>query len=143
MAAFIFVCIYGLLFLASANAFNSIITSAVLFLNISYVVPQGILLVEGRDKLPARWLKLGYLGYFCNIFSVLWIVVLGTTICMPPEIPVSVGTMNYSSVCLVGLVAIILVFWFSFGRKKFQGPQIDWEALNAAAVAHKHRHTAD
>lgn len=134
-AAFIFVCIYGLLYLASTTAFNSIITSAVLFLNITYVVPQAILLVQGRNKLPARWLNLGYLGYACNIFSSLWIVVLGVTICMPPSLPVTVGSMNYSSVCLIGLVTIVIVFWFSFGKRQFKGPDINWDAIHAATAA--------
>ncbi|KAF2798207.1 amino acid transporter [Melanomma pulvis-pyrius CBS 109.77] len=132
VAAFAFVCLYGLLYLASTTAFNSIVTSAVLFLNITYVVPQAIVLVQGRGKsLPTRYLRLGYLGYFCNGFSMLWIVVLGVTICMPPSLPVTVGSMNYTSVCLVGLFSIIICFWFTTG-KNFKGPQIDRDAIQAA-----------
>ncbi|KAF1949876.1 amino acid transporter [Byssothecium circinans] len=134
IAAFVFVCIYGLLYLASTTAFNSIVTSAVLFLNISFAIPQGILLFQGRNKLPTRYLNLGYLGYFCNGFAIVWIVVLGTTVCMPPSLPVSVGNMNYSSVCLVGLMSIVLLFWFTLG-KNFRGPDIDWEGLRAANIA--------
>ncbi|KAF2120327.1 amino acid/polyamine transporter I [Lophiotrema nucula] len=134
IAAFVFVCLYGLLYLASTTAFNSIVTSAVLFLNISYVVPQGILLFQGRDKLPARWLNLGYLGYFCNTFAILWIGVLAVTVCMPPSLPVAVGSMNYTSVSLVGLALIIFSFWFTIGGK-FKGPDIDWDAMEAAKVA--------
>ncbi|CAG7934397.1 unnamed protein product [Penicillium olsonii] len=107
VAAFIFTWIYGLLYLVSTTAFNSIVTSAVLFLNISYTVPQGILLVRGRKCLPDRYLKLGWLGYFCNIFSVLWIILLGVLICMPPNLPVSLGSMNYTPVILVGIFTII------------------------------------
>lgn len=132
-AAFVFVCLYGLLYLASSTAFNSIVTGAVLFLNLSYVIPQGILLFEGRSKLPVRWLNLGYLGYFCNIFSVLWIVVLGVCVCMPPTLPVTVASMNYTSVCMVGLFSIVIGFWFTIG-KNFKGPQIDWDAINVVAV---------
>ena len=84
-----------------------------------------------------RWLNLGYLGYFCNIFSVLWIVVLGVTVCMPPAIPVAVGSMNYTSVCMVGLVGIIISFWFTIG-KSFKGPNIDWAAMAAADVVLEH-----
>ncbi|CAG8220611.1 unnamed protein product [Penicillium salamii] len=110
-------------------AFNSIVTSAVLFLNISYTVPQGILLARGRKSLPDRYLKLGWLGYFCNIFSVLWIIFLGVLICMPPNLPVSLGSMNYTPVILVGIFAIINLIWIVSGRKKFEGPQIDWNAM--------------
>ncbi|KIX04733.1 uncharacterized protein Z518_05603 [Rhinocladiella mackenziei CBS 650.93] len=62
IAAFLFCCCYGLLFLASTTAFNSIVTAAVLFLNITYAVPQAIVLFNGRSKsLPPRYLKTGIL----------------------------------------------------------------------------------
>jgi choline transport protein len=132
-AAVLFAAIYGLLYLASTTAFNSIVTSAVLFLNITYAVPQAILLVQGRAKsLPARYLNLGKFGYFCNAFSMLWIVVLGVFICFPPTLPVAVGSMNYTSVILVGLFLVIIGLWFVIGRKNFHGPKIDWELMNEA-----------
>ncbi|KAL3475488.1 amino acid/polyamine transporter I [Aspergillus californicus] len=145
-AAFMFVLAYGLLYLASTTAFNSIITSAVLFLNITYATPQGILLFQSRRRdsdmslisnpslrgLPRRYLNLGYFGTFCNLFSVVWIVVLGVFVCFPPALPVSVGSMNYTAVIAVGLFGIILLFWFVSGRKTFEGPQIDWGLMREA-----------
>lgn len=131
--AFIFTLIYGLLYLASTSAFNSIITSAVLFLNITYAVPQGILLTQGRkEHLPPRYLNLGALGYVCNAFSIVWIVVLGVFVCMPPTLPVTTETMNYICVVTVGLFSIIMGLWFFEGRKKFEGPHIDWEMIKEA-----------
>ncbi|KPM37242.1 hypothetical protein AK830_g9303 [Neonectria ditissima] len=133
IASFVFVLLYGLLYLASTTAFNSIVTSAVLFLNITYAVPQGILLFQGREKsLPPRYLNLGRFGYFCNTFSILWIVVLGVVICMPPSLPVTTATMNYISVVTVGLFSIIIMLWFTSGRKNFKGPHIDWELMKEA-----------
>ncbi|KAK7191822.1 hypothetical protein PSPO01_02271 [Paraphaeosphaeria sporulosa] len=131
--AFVFVCLYGLLYFASTTAFNSIVTSAVLFLIISYVVPQGILLVQGRKKLPPRWLRLGYIGYFCNGFSILWIVILGVCVCIPPQLPVELNSMNYTSVSVVGLLTIIMMFWFTLGHK-FAGPEIDWDTIDSGLV---------
>ncbi|KAH6989506.1 amino acid/polyamine transporter I [Ilyonectria sp. MPI-CAGE-AT-0026] len=133
VASFVFVLLYGLLYLASTTAFNSIVTSAVLFLNITYAVPQGILLFQGRDKhLPPRYLNLGWFGYACNAFSILWIVVLGVLVCMPPSLPVTTATMNYISVVTVGLFSIIIALWFTGGRKNFEGPHIDWELMKEA-----------
>ncbi|KAF2963967.1 hypothetical protein GQX73_g9605 [Xylaria multiplex] len=135
IAAFIFVLLYGLLYLASTTAFNSIVTSAVLFLNITYAVPQGILLFQGRNKsLPPRYLNLGIVGYICNTFSILWIAVLGVLISMPPELPVYTATMNYTSVILVGLFTVILIAWYFDGRHNFEGPQIDWDLLKEANI---------
>ena len=132
LASFCFACIYGLLYLASETAFNSIVTSAVLFLNITFVVPQGILLFQGRDtSLPPRYLRLGYLGYVVNGFSIMFIVVLGVLVSFPPGLPVTVGTMNYSSVILVGLFLLIILFWFLIG-KRFEGPHINWHMIKAA-----------
>ncbi|KAL4886414.1 choline transporter [Aspergillus karnatakaensis] len=129
IVAFIFSCIYGLLYLASTTAFNSIITSAVLFMNITYAIPQGILLTRGRKSLPARYMDLGWVGYVCNIFSVGWIVVLGVLVCMPPGLPVTLGSMNYVCVIVVGLFGVINALWFMTGRRRFEGPSVDWGML--------------
>lgn len=145
--AFVFVILYGLLYLTSTTAFNSIVTSAVLFLNITYAAPQGILLFQGRkEHFPLRYLNLGILGYICNIFSILWIVVLGVAVCMPPSLPVSTSTMNYTSVIVVGLLNIITGLWLANGRKNFEGPHIDWDLIKQANThmldqSHEHQDT--
>ncbi|KAJ5836657.1 hypothetical protein N7447_002683 [Penicillium robsamsonii] len=60
LGSMIFADIYGLIYLASTTAFNSIITSAVTLLNLSYAVPQAILATRGRAQcLPKRPLGLG------------------------------------------------------------------------------------
>ena len=133
LAALLFAYLYGLLYLASTTAFNSIITSAVLFLNVTYAIPQGIVLAQGRHKiLPTRYLDLGWVGYVCNGFAVGWTVVLAVVICFPPSLPVSVAAMNYTSVVFVGLLSIILGLWWGVGRYEFAGPQVDMEMLEEA-----------
>ncbi|KAL2040341.1 hypothetical protein N7G274_006784 [Stereocaulon virgatum] len=128
-----FCCIYGLLYLASTTAFNSIVTSAVLYLSITYAVPQGIIVSRGRaTSLPARAFNLGNLGYICNILSPLLVAVIGTFICFPPELPVTTSNMNYTPVILFGLFIVIMGLWYTRG-KKFVGPRIDWELLNLTA----------
>lgn len=130
LAALGFNALYGLLYLASTTAFNSIITSAVLVLNITLAAPQALLVLRGRNKsLPERPFKLGYLGYFCNIFATLWIPVLIVLVCMPPALPVTIGSMNYTSPILVGILVLITAAWFIFGHQ-FEGPKIDWDMLN-------------
>lgn len=130
VAALAFNALYGLLYLASTTAFNSILTAAVLFLNITLTAPQALLVLRGRNKvLPERPFKLGYLGLFCNIFSTLWIPVLIVLVCMPPGLPVEVGSMNYTSPVLIAILLLIIVGWFVFGHH-FEGPKIDWEMLN-------------
>ncbi|KAI4115980.1 MAG: hypothetical protein LQ345_003519 [Seirophora villosa] len=129
-----FCCLYGLLYLASTTAFNSIVTGAILYLNITYAVPQGILATRGRKaSLPARDFDLGPVGLACNLLSPLLVAFIGTFICFPPQLPVAADNMNYTPVILTGLFAVILGLWYTRGAKKFIGPQIDWEALNLTA----------
>lgn len=85
-----------------------------------------------KTSLPTRAFSLGNAGYICNILAPLLVTVVGTFICFPPQLPVTVASMNYTPVILFGLMLIILCFWFVRGQK-FAGPKIDWELLNLTA----------
>ncbi|KAM5343328.1 hypothetical protein ACJ41O_014294 [Fusarium nematophilum] len=131
MLSVAFCIIYGLLYMASTQAFNSIITTAVLGVNISYVVPQAITLFHGREqKLPNRPFKLGKItGYLCNAWTPLWVTTIGIFICFPNQLPVAASSMNY--VCVVlGFMGLILVLLWTSVRRHFEGPTIDWEMLS-------------
>ena len=132
--ALIFCSIYGLLYLISTTAFNSIITSAVLYLNITYAIPQGLIAVRGRKNvLPNHSFDLGNIGYACNFLSPVLVTVVGVLICFPPELPVTRANINYTPVVLVALSLVILGFWFTMGHK-FEGPKIDWDVLKNVKV---------
>jgi choline transport protein len=135
VASTVFAALYGLIYLASTTAFNSIITSAVTLLNLSYAIPQALLAIRGRSQcLPERPLDLGRWGYACNIFAPLWSAVLCVMVCFPPGLPVTTASMNWSAPILVALSFVILTFWYLIGDG-FKGPDIDWEALNIKAEA--------
>lgn len=89
-----FCAIYGLLYIASTAAWTSIINTAILVLNITFTVPQGILATRGRGHLPKRPFNLGKFGYAINIFSVLWLIVSGIFFCFPATNPTTVESMN-------------------------------------------------
>ena len=132
--ALAFACVYGLLYLVSTTAFNSIIISAVLFSNISYCLPQLIVAWRGRSKmLPEHPWDLGSFGLFCNCTSPIAVSLLAVTVCFPPELPVTTQNINYTPVILVGFILAIIGGWF-VGGKHFQGPKIDWEVLNNAKI---------
>jgi choline transport protein len=86
--------LYGLLYIASSAAFNSIINAACLMLNLAYVIPQGILLTQGRDKLPKRFFNLGKWGYAVNLYSVLYLILIGVVFCLPQTNPTTINSMN-------------------------------------------------
>ena len=130
--ALIFCSIYGLLYLISTTAFNSIITSAVLYLNITYAIPQGLIVTRGRKNvLPDHAFDLGWMGHVCNCLSPILVAVVGVLICFPPELPVTHQNINYTPVVLVALSLVILCFWFTMGHR-FKGPKIDWDVLKSA-----------
>ena len=132
--ALVFCSIYGLLYLISTTAFNSIITSAVLYLNITYAIPQGLIAVRGRKNvLPDHPFDLGRLGYACNFLSPILVTVVGVLICFPPELPVTHQNFNYTPVVLVALSLVIIGFWFTMGHE-FQGPKIDWDVLKNVKI---------
>ena len=129
--ALVFCSIYGLLYLISTTAFNSIITSVVLYLNITYAIPQGLIAIRGRKKvLPDHPFDLGWMGYVCNFLSPILVAVVVVLICFPPELPVTHQNINYTPVVLVALSLVILCFWFTIGHR-FEGPKIDWDVLKS------------
>ncbi|KAK9238150.1 choline transporter [Lipomyces kononenkoae] len=126
----IFCGFYGLIYIGSTTAFNSIIAVAILALNVSYAFPQGIVLFRGRDKvLPMRSFRLGGFGIFVNAFSCLWCAFYAVIFCFPTILPAEVGSMNYLSVVVVGIALLIVLFWYGEKRKTFTGPNINLEGL--------------
>jgi choline transport protein len=127
---------YGLIYIGSVTAFNSFVATAILSLNITYVIPQTISLLRGRKKvLPRRHFDLGpILGPFCNIFATLWVSLYAVLFCFPIFLPVTAATMNYVSVVMAGTAVFIVVIWFlpkSLGGKRhvFTGPNVGAEGL--------------
>ena len=138
----VFCLLFGLLYIASTTAFNTFISTGILFLNLSYTFPQAILLGRERDKiLPKRYLNLGRrLGIFCNAFTVAWMTLYTVLLCFPLGIPVTPLSMNYVSVVFTGGILFVLVLWFGTGKRtSFTGPQIQMDVINAInPVARQH-----
>ncbi|KAG5787225.1 hypothetical protein H9Q69_013701 [Fusarium xylarioides] len=126
-----FCALYGLIYVASTTAFNSIINATCLMLNLSYVIPQGVLLTQGRGKLPRRAFNLGKLGFAVNLYSVVFMIVIGVVFCLPQTNPTTAGSMNYNAPVVVGLFTIVCLLWIE-RQSKFNGPHIDWDLLNEA-----------
>lgn len=130
----VFCCVYGLLYLISTVAFNSILGSAVLFSNITYCIPGAIVAIRGRSHiLPEHPFNLGFIGRVCNALSPIIVLALGVLACLPPELPVTSSNVNYTPVVLVIAYLSIWVSWYVIG-KNFEGPQIDWDVLKNTKV---------
>lgn len=129
----VFAIFYGLIYIGSTVAFNTFISTSILFAFFSYAIPQGILVLVGRDSLPERYFDLGKVfGTFTNIFSVVFMMLYAVLFCFPLSIPTTVVSMNYVSVVLVGGMGFITILWFVGGKRKtFSGPDIQMGVLHA------------
>ena len=124
----IFCILYGLIYIGSTTAFNSFIATAILFLNVTYALPQGVAVFRGRSvTLPAtRQFNLGpWCGWFCNVFAVVWVALFTVIFCFPVFRPVTVGSMNYVSVVIGGVCVFVAGLWWGGGKKsEFTGPDV-------------------
>ena len=133
--ALAFCLIYGLLYLISTTAFNSIITSAVLYLNITYAIPQMLIAARGRKHvLPEHHFDLGWMGYVCNYLSPVLVFIVSVLICFPSQLPVSQQNINYTPIVLIGMFITILTLWIVAGKQRFKGPKIDWDVLRNVKI---------
>lgn len=108
------------------------VSAAIVFQQTSCVIPQGILLYRGRDRvLPERQFSLGKFGVAINATAVIWVIFLDILYCFPTAMPVTPQNMSFVSVVSVGLVAFVYLLWFTTKRKVFKGPHIDYELLKA------------
>jgi choline transport protein len=106
------------------------VSSAIVFVQTSCIVPQAILLFRGRDKvLPERQFSLGNWGIAVNAVAVAWVSFLDIIYCFPVAIPVTLNNMTYVSVVTVGLVGFVLGLWFLSKKGKFLGPHVDMKLL--------------
>ncbi|KAK5386266.1 hypothetical protein LTR20_005766 [Exophiala xenobiotica] len=129
----IFCVLYGLIYIGSTTAYNSFINLSILSLNITYAIPQAVVVIRGRDKvLPKRQFNLGpILGPICNIFSAIWMLVFTVLFCFPVFLPVTLQNMNYLSVVVAAVCLFILILWWGGKRKTFKGPHVELAGMES------------
>ena len=125
LLASVFIGLFGLLYIVSTTAYNSIVALAILSSNITCVIPQFFVLVRGRQVLPERHFRLNKtVATICYGFSVAYVSLFTVLFCFPLAIPVKVDSLNYVSVVLVGALVFIATLWRCGKRRQFTGPQI-------------------
>lgn len=125
----------GLIYLGSATAFNALLSMAVIGMYLSYLLP--ILYMIGYGRRPDmnkvdRYFRLpNSLGMVVNLVSCAWIVLVIIFSTFPPVIPVTAQTMNYSSVVFTGWLLFGAVYYWLYGRHKFEVPMSDVLIISA------------
>ncbi|KAJ4298038.1 hypothetical protein N0V90_005937 [Kalmusia sp. IMI 367209] len=122
----------GFIYLGNTTAFNAIMSMSILAIYASYLVPIVYFMIYGRPKLLNH--ELGHfrlpktLGLSLNVLSCCWLVLSMVFSTFPGVMPVTPQNMNYSSVVMVGWMAIGYVFYAVKGRKEFEVPVVTNEA---------------
>ncbi|KAL4766869.1 amino acid/polyamine transporter I [Aspergillus nidulans var. acristatus] len=107
-----------LLVLGPSTVQKGIFGSAAIFFLIAYEMPIVLLLLRGRSILPTnRTFSLGQAGSFVNIISVSWSLIFFIFVCFPTHLPVTPDSMNWTSVCAVGLLSLGILNWFPARRR--------------------------
>jgi choline transport protein len=114
-----FVALLGCLYLGSDVAFNSFVSGTILLQYVSYSFCILCLLKRGRSSITHGPFWMGNFGLFCNIVTVVWTVFSLVFFCFPPYYPVTLTTMNYVSIVVVGFIVLAIVSYVAFGRRTF------------------------
>ena len=113
----------GIINIGSTSAFTAFVSVGVVALALSYGVPIAISMLEGRREVNKAVFRLPpILGWTVNAISLVWILFELVLFCMPTALPVTVVSMNYAAVVLVGFGAISLLWYFVYAKAHYQGP---------------------
>lgn len=109
----------GLINLGSSSAFNAFVSVGVQALAVSYAIPIAISLFWNKrvQVNQARWNCGPVIGTIVNLVAVAWIAFEVVLFSMPTALPVTAVSMNYSSVILMGFMALSAVWYFVYARK--------------------------
>ena len=102
----------GAISIGSTTAMNALLGAANLCLLSSFAIVFGLALHRGRKTLdPDRYMNLGRWGDAIFWVSTLWLVLMSVMFCIPLYLPVTLETMNWTSVVYVGVIVISGIYW--------------------------------
>lgn len=116
-------------YLASAVAFNALISLAVLALDISYAIPIALLLIrklEGAHPRYGPW-KIGRFSIPVNVFALVFLIFSIIWVAFPPFYPITAETMNFAGPITIGIISLALLDWFTGGNKRFVVPKSQYD----------------
>ncbi|KAK2061454.1 choline transporter [Colletotrichum caudatum] len=126
--ATLFVCFIatglGAIPLGSPAAFLALAGSFIILTSVSYAIPFAANMHSGRKYFPRGPFHLGKSGYVINGLAVFFIILFDVLFCFPFVLPATKETMNWSSVILVGTVAITALWWVFHAVRHYPGPKV-------------------
>lgn len=137
----VFGVLIGLLFLGSSAMFSSILSTTLVALGISYLIPSECIgakdqavadgpvitvAIQGRSKLLALrpQFSLGRVfGAVCYAVAIPWGLFTAVMFCFPATKAVNGSTMNYTAPVIGITLLLATINWFAFSSKKYAGPR--------------------
>jgi len=119
----------SLIYIASATAFNALISLQAFGLHISYFFPILFILLRKIRGPPPPYgpFKMGAYGVPVNIYALLYILFVIIWMPFPQVLPVTKDNMNYAGPIFGAVVLGAFVHWFAKARKTFKLPIIRYE----------------
>lgn len=123
IASAVIVTLLGALSVGSTTAFNAFISTFILLSTCSFIACILPNLLSGRKNVAYGPFRLrGWVGYTCNIVSVLYLVVWGVIYSFPAALPTDAQSMNYACLIWGGLTIIVALLWAVKARTGYVGP---------------------
>ncbi|PQE06527.1 GABA permease protein [Rutstroemia sp. NJR-2017a WRK4] len=141
-------CLLALINIGSAAAFNNVISLSVAGLYTSYLICAVLLLYRrttggfqevssnnsdrpiivntaGAQLIWGPWHIPGLFGILNNTFAIVYLTIILFFSFWPPVIPVTVATMNYSSLVTGSVMIFSVLYYLVRGRHEWKGPIIE------------------
>jgi len=110
----------GILYLFANTVLQAILSVSTIALTISYAIPILVLLIVGRDKLPADLpFRLGKFGTAINIISLVYCFVTTVFFFFPGAPDPAPADMNWAIAVFGVMLVIALGFWLVQGHKTY------------------------
>lgn len=119
----------SLIYIASATAFNALISLQALALHVSYFFPILFILLRKLRGPPPPYgpFKMGAIGVPVNIAALCYLIYVVLWMPFPQILPVTKDNMNYAGPIFGAVVLGALGHWFIRGNKTFKMPVIRYE----------------
>jgi choline transport protein len=114
----------SLINIGSAIAFNIVIALGGLGIYTSNIIVISLMLrkrLVGEPLLPSKF-NLGRAGIAVNAIALVYLTLAIVMICFPEVPNPSLVDMNWSSLMFGGLVIFAMVYYYFYGRHKYDGP---------------------
>ncbi|BEJ14245.1 hypothetical protein CspHIS471_0400120 [Cutaneotrichosporon sp. HIS471] len=119
------VVIFGCVWLGSSVALNAILSAAILFVQLSYIVPIILVFIRGEKAFEGHQRKwsLGKWRRPINLGAIAFASITSICFLFPPAIPVLSGSsMNWAVLVLAIVMLLCGTTWLVDGHKNFHGP---------------------